>query len=57
MINDHFISVRLPFVLADQAIHVATDQGITLSAFLREAIARNMRFYVEQKQELVARRV
>ena len=54
-IYDHLLNIRVPFHLAEHAQQIANEQAISLSAFTRQAIQRNIRIYTEHEREILKR--
>lgn len=55
--NDYPINVRMPRDLAIRSREIANEQGMTFSAFTRQALLRNVRTYIDHERDLIARRV
>jgi predicted HicB family RNase H-like nuclease len=43
------MNLRIPIGLMEQASQVATNQGMSLAAFTRQSMMRNIRLYLEHE--------
>jgi hypothetical protein len=50
--NDTTINIRLPNILLQQSSQVAQATHISVSSFIRQAIKRHIRFYVNESNML-----
>lgn len=55
--NDFLLTTRVPHELAAHSRAIANEQGMTLSAFTRQALHRNVRTYVDHERELIGKRM
>ena len=51
--NDYLIATRIPSHLAAHAKEVAKTQGMPLSAFVRQAVKRNIESYIVNERNVI----
>jgi hypothetical protein len=49
LVNNCLMNLRIPLALMEQASQVATHQGMSLAAFTRQSMMRNIRLYREHE--------
>ncbi len=49
LVNNCLMNLRIPLSLMEQASQVATNQGMSLAAFTRQSMMRNIRLYLEHE--------
>lgn len=57
MINDRLMNIRVPSDLIEHSRQVATEQGMSLAAFSRQSLIRNLRTYIDHERDLIKQRI
>ncbi len=57
MINDRLMNIRVPSDLIEKSRQIATEQGMSLAAFSRQSLIRNLKTYVDHERHLMQMRV